>query len=241
MIRYLALFCFLTFALTLVGQDSLFYSNKYRDYADAGYEYARKHGDSPGNSFNIAIAEWKDKRIAEAMLEIEKAKRLSPLNQKINVKWKEIRRDIKEPVSPIPPFFLSTWLKGLAMILRPGMWAVLSLLFAGLLIWFYFKDGRKSRRLGRILLVASLLLISIVGMISSYQILFDDTEGIIWKETELRVAASENSPSKRMLSIGETIEITDQIGNLYHVILLNKESGWVKESDLKRITIIPRP
>lgn len=238
---YMLLSFFLAISLTTYSQDSLFFANKYEKAVEGWYEHAGSNGDTPGNSFNIAIAEWKAGHIPEAVMAMEKARRMAPLNSKIDQKWRQLRRDIESPVPVSQDFFLITWFKGFVLLLRPGMWMVMACVLILTSIWIYIRNSGRNRRFTPFIYIC--LAGAVVGIslsLASYKILFRDDEAVVWNRTELRIAASPQSPSRKSVSAGEKVKIKDKIGSWYHVSLLNHDEGWIEESDLRKIVIIPR-
>lgn len=189
---------------------------------------------SAGLFYNIGLAESKLHHRVEAMLGFEKALRLKPLSKTIATAIREERKQLDHPTVPVEPFFLLLWYKGFVTMLRPGLWSLLGLLLIFLAVTdFISRTGifaipwlTQVRRLNLALWAGGFCLI--VGWLS-YREIYRNNEALIRQTCDFRQAPAEDSPSKRILSEGEKVTVTDRIGDWYNVRLLNLDEGWIHQ------------
>ena len=219
------------------------YENKqYKEALDIWYRLVQSGNTGAGIYYNIGVAESMLQNTSKAVLAFEKAVRFKPSDQKITEALTRERKKIEGGTTALPVFFLTRWLQGLSSLLRPGYWAMLGL--AVFLIYILrvirFKDTRlitrvRERNIVFGMLTAGVVFIALAGY--AYQRIYRADEAIVVTPCEFRRAPSEDSPQIRSLFPGEKVIVSDQIGDWYHVNLLNLDDGWVKSDFLEFIII----
>ncbi len=215
-------------------QAEVYFQNKQYTEALAIWHQMAAAGDvSAGTYFNIGMAQSRLNNVPGAMLAYEQALRLQPGNSVITQAIVAERKKIEDATIPVEPFFIATWYKKFLALIRPGYWAILSLFFlTGGLIHFLLKLKRQPA--GHVVInrstwvvFAAGLLLALTGVLSYLEI-YRENEAIISGRCEIRQAPADDSPLARILSPGEKVMITDQIGNWSKVSLLNLDQGWIK-------------
>ena len=197
---------------------------------------------SAGIFFNIGLAESQLHNTPKAMLGFEKALRLKPTNDAIQLAISEERKKIQDATIPVEPFFLNEWYKALVTCLRPGYWSFLGLCLIGMVILNLVSENKKTKTEARHLhryqipLIVLGALFVLTGWLS-YREIYRENEAIIATSCEVRQAPASDSPETRTLYPGEKILMTDSIGEWYHVQLLNLDAGWIKKDCLIPILI----
>lgn len=211
---------------------SLFQEGKYEEALKIWYASEEQGQISAGLYYNIGLAESRQGHTFEAMLGFEKAYRLKPMGKAIVTALHEGRKRIDHAIIPVEPFFLITWYKGFVTLMRPGAWSMVGLLLMLLAAaGFVAANGLFTMpfigNMSRVRFAAIAGLLCLLMAVLSYREIYRDDEAIIRLACEFRQAPAEDSPSKRVLSPGEKIIITDQIGDWYRVRLLNLDEGWI--------------
>lgn len=217
-----------------VQAASLYQQGKYEEALQIWHTLADQGKASAGLYYNIGLAESRLNHRFEAMLGFEQALRLKPMSKTIESAIQEERKHIDRATVPVEPFFLILWYKGLVTLLRPGLWSLFGLIFILLgVVGFISRSGVLAqpwiahyRRLRMAFWVGGLCLI--LGWLS-YREIYRDNEVLIRETCDFRQAPAEDSPSKRILSPGEKVTVTDRIGDWYNVRLLNLDEGWIQK------------
>jgi tetratricopeptide (TPR) repeat protein len=160
--------------------------------------------------YNLGLAYKQSGKPLEALYSFEQALRLKPWSAAIREQLSAIRAGITEPVIPVQPFFLQVWLHHLVAMLRPGAWAMLSLLFMMVLVLHFisiqkpdrikpFLGGRLSHYSGAIVIVTLVL----AGI--SYARLSNPDEALTIALCEIRQGPAQESPVLRSLAAGNRI------------------------------------
>lgn len=222
--------------------EELFGLQEYDKALSIWYGMIESGKSSAGIFYNIGLAESQLHNTPKAMLGFEKALRLKPTKNAIQLAIAEERKKIQDATIPVEPFFLNEWYKAVVTLLRPGYWSFLGLGLMGLVIFSLLRANQKikteKRQLHRykIPLVVLGALFVLTGWLS-YREIFRENEAIITKSCQVRQAPASDSPETRTLYPGEKILMTDSIGEWYQVQLLNLDAGWLKNNCLTPIVL----
>ena len=192
--------------------------------------------------YNIGRAESELGHIPEAMTWYEKSHRLHPFGDDARKAIEIERNKLSQPVIPVKPFFLNTWLRNFLGALRPGCWVVLGFIFlmVTLIIWYQELNIFKFFRIsipGK-LWIYGLAGAAIMGMaFCSYRQLYRTNEAILYKVCEMKQGPAMQSPQHRMLDMGEKVKIIDELPGWNKIRLLNLDEGWIEAGCLKRIDL----
>ncbi len=233
----------LVYADQAEDQAAAFFNQKEYDKAlTIWYGMIESGKTSAGIFYNIGLAESQLHNTPKAMLAYEKALRLKPMNEVIQLAIIEERKKIEDATIPVESFFLNQWHKAFVTFLRPGYWSFLGLGLIGMVILSLVRANKKikaeARQLNRykVPLIVLGALFVLTGWLS-YREIYRENEAIIATSCEVRQAPASDSPETRTLYPGEKILMTDSIGEWYHVQLLNLDAGWLKKDCLIPILI----
>jgi tetratricopeptide (TPR) repeat protein len=233
----------LVYADEAADQAEAFFNQKEYDKAlTIWYKMIESGETSTGIFYNIGLAESQLRNTPKAILALEKAARLKPMNKAVQSAITEERKKIQNATIPVEPFFLNEWYKAVVTFLRPGYWSFIGLSLIGIGMVSMLSAGPRSKtedgpvhrfKIPLIILGACFVL---MGWLS-YREIYRENEAIIAVSCEVRQAPAGDSPATRSLSPGEKIIMTDSIGEWYHVQLLNLDAGWLKKNCLIPIVI----
>lgn len=247
----------LVFALTLVQvgwaqpaalQDSIVQADKYYNagkYNDAVRTYQSvisKGFESPVLYFNLGNAFYKAGNATYAILNYERARKLSTNDEDIAYNLELARKQIVDNIALIPePGFLG-WGKQLISLRSADQWAMQSLItffiFLGMFGLFLFSRTSQMKRMAFwIAVVAFGYSITTYSFGSSIRsALLNHNSGVI-TERSLRVKGSPSETGTELFIIHEglTVQITDKLGDWVEIRLPDGNKGWIKESTMIRI------
>lgn len=196
-----------------------------------------------GLYYNAGLAHARLNQKVEAIYSFEQALRLQPCNKKIKDQLVKQRSALYEPVIPVKPFFLEQWYYGLIAALRPGQWALVSLLLLLSVVVHVMSVYQiiplTTRFHGRIpYAVLSAALICMLMAFLAYHQLSRRNEAILIQQCDIHQGATTDSPVSRQVDAGEKIRLTDAIGSWYYVTLSNLDKGWVQK-DCAKLIVLP--
>ena len=241
-------FCCFIFIGSVLGENraaeaaDLFEHKNYKEALKIWYGAVQSGEVGAAVYYNIGLAESQLQNTPQAVLAFEKALRFKPMNKKINAALAEEQKKIGSSIIPVPPFFLVQWSKMVVSVFRPGVWSLLGLLMCLMLVirfvplknnkW-YVRNGKQGAI--RYMLIMAIISFSLAYF--SYKQIYRKGEYVVGTEAKFRQAPAEESPEIRSLPAGETVVLTDEIGDWCQVRLVNLDEGWVKRELLLPIVM----
>jgi len=209
--------------------------NTYQQILDDGYQSAAIY-------FNMGNASYKTDDIPSALLYYEKAHKLAPGDEDINVNIRFANLKTTDKIDEAPEFFLANWWKAFILSFSVSTLSTLSILLvllgSGVLIIYFFTNSvlvKKSSFYTSILLFfLGILTIFIAGMQISY---FDGHRQAIIFSSSVVVKSGplEKSNGIFVLHDGTKVNILDNSNGWLKIRLGNGNEGWIKTTDVKEI------
>jgi tetratricopeptide (TPR) repeat protein len=219
-------------------------------YAKGNYENAillyekivSEGQEAPELYFNLGNAYFKSKKIALAILNYERAKKLNPDNEDILVNLKLANQQIEDKIDAVPQLFLLEWKNGFIHTFTEKGWAILCIVFVTIgliLIAIYISSNNQLiKRIGffggvSILLFSTFLFFAAKN---KYNLTKYSSDAII---TSSSVTAT-GSPSEKgtklfILHEGTKVNITQEDADWAEIKIANGTVGWVKSNSLTSI------
>ncbi len=209
----------------------------YEEVTESGYT-------SAAIWHNLGLAYFKNGQLAEAIIALERARRIFPNNKNINHDLRLIRENVNSEIISAPPFFLVRWYNAVVSTLSSKVWLGLHLFFLGLFLGgMYLYLIRKNLNGWHHTYIEGALIgivcVSVIFAIFSYsraQMIFRNDIGVITSDQiVLRLGAEDNTEVIMELNEGVKVYIEDKIGDFLKVRLEDYTEGWVKESEVEII------
>ncbi|TZF81912.1 tetratricopeptide repeat protein [Pedobacter sp. BS3] len=207
----------------------------YQQILDAGYQSAALY-------YNLGNAYYKNGRIAPAILNYEKAYRLSPGDEDIRFNIRFANSKITDKVIEAPELFIQQWWKGLLFSFTANTWAGLSVLLvlaaSALFIVYLFAAmvsvKRTSFYAGLTLLILGCLVIIITNRQAHY---FETHREAIVFTPSVTVKSSPNADSGNLFVLheGTKVQLLENFGDWMRIRLANGNEGWISRNDAKEI------
>jgi tetratricopeptide (TPR) repeat protein len=191
--------------------------------------------------YNLGNGYFRLNQTGRAILNYERAARLSPTDADIQTNLSVARGRVTDDIEAVSEVFFVKWYRLLRSALTVDTWATFGLFFlwlsgGGFAIWLLGQQRAWKKRgfiVGCVALPLSLL---IFLMTNNAAKITEATFGIVMsKETLFRNAPNENAAVTATLHEGIKLEIVDKIGELTKVKLANGEEGWVMAADVEKI------
>lgn len=220
-----------------------FESGNYEEAFKAWKQIATFNSD-PDLFYNIGNSALLAGDIPEAIYAYEQYLRFCPGDKEVNELITDARKQIENSVVPLPKFFLLQWWNKALVLLRPGLWAILSLCAFSIAvgIWLSRLDRRnyfsflKNQNIPGFFIAGVLLL---CFALLSYRQIYRENEAIIFTECEMYQGPSSQSPLVRTIHPGEKVIIKDQLSDWKKVHLLNLDQGWIRNECIRIIDFTP--
>jgi len=207
----------------------------YENILESGYE-------STAVYFNLGNAYYQQQKTAGAVLNFERAKRISPNDSEIEHNLGMAKELISIKIDSYPVLFYKRWSQNVVHFFSSGMWSLLALLamwlFVACVLFFILKaDGKQKKQT----FFGSLAAFScaILFLFLAYNKYISETkqdEAIIFAETiSLKSGPSQASKDLDSVAAGTKVIIEDKIEEWVKVILSDEKEGWIELKDLEVI------
>jgi len=227
---------------SLVKGNQLYTSGKYAEAAKTYEAIASKGFDSFELYYNLGNALYKTNNITFAILNYERALKLSPTSEDARFNLEMAKRQVVDNIDLLPePGFLRWWHELINSRPADG-WATHTLvsffLFLLLFALFLFATTIRNKQLTFWLAVVALsysLLTFSFGSSQRSKLVHHNSGVITERSVRMKGSPSETGTELFILHEGLSVQITDKLGDWIEIRLADGNKGWVKESSLIRI------
>ena len=207
----------------------------YNQILNAGYESATLY-------YNLGNAEFRNGSLGRAILNYERAYRLSPNDNDIRNNLEFARSKTSDNINEIPSFFLSEWASGLVGMLSLNGWAVacIVLMLIVCAVWAFFfiaqSYGAKKTSFFAALALTVVLVLAFVSLCASNIRANNHNEAIIMlPAVSVKTSPDYDAADKFLLHEGTKVEVEDAINEWTKIKLANGNTGWIEKSNLETI------
>jgi len=229
-------------------QDSIAKGNQYYTSAKFGeaaktYEAVIAKGfESFELYYNLGNALYKSNNITFAILNYERALKLSPNNEDALFNLEMAKKQVVDNIDLLPEPGFIRWWHELINSRKADSWGTQSLigffLFLLLFALFLFASTIRNKQLTFWLAVIALAFSLLTFSFGSSQRskLVNHNSGVITERSvRMKGSPSETGTELFILHEGLSVQITDKLGDWIEIRLADGNKGWVKESALIRI------
>ncbi|MEI6488692.1 MAG: tetratricopeptide repeat protein [Bacteroidota bacterium] len=248
-----SLFSFLLFLFSttlFASENTIVLDSANAAYAKGDYTKAIKLYDSviakgeiaPELYFNLGNAFYKLNNIGFAILNYEKAKKLSPDDEDINVNLKLANQKTEDKIEAAPQLFLTTWKNVLVNIMSEKAWSELCIfsIFLALILFaiYIFTSIRVWKQIG-FFGGSFLILFSIsIFFVAKHkaELTLNSGTAIITAPT-VTVSGSPNEKGTKLFILheGTKVTVTDEDGSWTEIKIVNGNVGWVPSHTISPI------
>lgn len=251
-LKILLVFSFSTLicALTIAQSETdfnkgldFFEAKKYQEAAAVFESIVEAGSYSKEIYFNLGNAYFQNQEPVKAILNYERALKLSPRFEEARFNLKIALEEIDNEVIEVPEFFLQKIWKNMHTTLRSNVWSIFFLIslwlsICAMIYWLLGKD-RKRKKQAFIVGVSSLFLALLTFFLSSSQHSWETEKNsaiVMTNALKLKSAPEEENQPIMNLQAGTKLFFVDKIGSWNKVRLNNGQLGWLNgEEGLTRI------
>ncbi len=248
--KFFIVFLFLFSLSCMATENNVTLDSANAAYLKGNYEKAIKlyqsiisNGEvSPELYFNLGNAYYKANNIGYAILNYERAKKLSPEDDDITVNLKLANQKTEDKIEAAPQLFLTTWKNGIVDMMSEKNWSelcIVLLVFSLLLFAVYIFTSRRGLKQvgffgGSILIVSSIIVFFIAR--HKFELTKTSNEAIITSST-VTVYGSPNEKGTKLFILheGTKVRITEDDGNWTEIKIANGNVGWVPGKSLSPV------
>ncbi|MBE0637375.1 MAG: SH3 domain-containing protein [Bacteroidales bacterium] len=229
--------------LILMEQANKFYNEGDFIPAIETYETILNSGfESSALYFNLGNAYFKVNNLPMAILNFERAKKITPYDPDILFNLELANSRIVDKIEPLPEFFIFTWWKLLVNSRSLDQWATISVicfLFILLMILIFLLSRVIWLRkfgfwMGIVLIVVFAGSFTLANQ--RYIQFRKQAEAIVFTPTvTVKSSPRDNSTDIFVIHEGIKVQITNQVGEWFEIRIPDGSKGWIRESDFRRI------
>lgn len=213
------------------------------DSAIVLYDILLKSGiESPELYFNLGNSFYKKKDIASAILNYERAHRLSPEDDDITFNLQLAQTSVVDKINVLPEFFLKRWFRSFSELYSSNTWAWTSIVFfiAFLIsIAAYLFANRLWFKKTTFGLAIILLLFSIISFITSYSIKYNNLSHsgsiVVTPSVTIKSSPDEGGTDLFVIHEGTKVWVIDSVGEWKKIKIADGNNGWLKKADIEDI------
>ncbi len=227
---------------SLSTANQLYNTAKYQD-AIRKYQFVLGQGfESPEVYYNLGNAFYKTGNATYAILNYERAKKMSPNDEDIRYNLDLARTQIIDNIVPLPePGFLRWW-KQLISSQSISYWGTFSIItffaFLSMFGLFLLSGSFRVKRLAFWLSIGAISVSAITFTFGSHltsKLIHHNSAVITDRSVRVKASPSETGTELFIVHEGITVQLTDKLGDWVYVSLPDGNKGWVKESSMVRI------
>ncbi len=227
----------------IFNEANAYYSQKDYTKAIEKYEQLIKQGNISANIYyNLANAYYRNNNIGKAILYYNKAKRLNPNDDDINLNLQLAKLKTVDRIQPLPKFFLSKWIEDISKSQSPETFAIFAIIFSfigfGLLTIYIYARKSSTKKLSFFTGIASLIIMIAFVLLAfqsnSYRT--SDKEGVIISASAyIKSSPDQTATDLFILHEGTEIEVLDKVANWSKIRIANGSQGWVENNKFEKI------
>lgn len=238
----------LLFSVMLTAESpSALFDEGNKAYVDGDFELAvqlydsiRKQGyESTELFYNLANAYYKNKQVAQAILNYERAASLSPYDEDVQNNLKIAQGAVLDKFEVLPEPLFKTLYMDVMKMFSPSLWSVLALVFfilMSLAIYMYLFTSIK--RPGFITGIVSLIFGSLCLTMAFVYSNHKETHVpaiIMSASSYVKSAPSESAEDMFILHEGTKTEVLDELEGWKKIRLIDGKIGWIESGDLEEV------
>lgn len=229
-------------AQTKAEADSAYAAEQY-DKAIELYTALLKNGEHPAVYYNLGNCYYRTGKMADAILNYERALLLQPGNSDIRFNLELARSKTVDKIVPESEMFFITWMKSLVNLSSADGWArtgIVAFILMGLLTMLYLFAGKIwHKKVGFFGALAMLVVVVLVNVFAAYQSrkIKDRTGAVIMTTSvEAKSTPNESGTVLFVLHEGTRVEIIDQsMKDWKEIRLSDGKVGWLPANAMEVI------
>jgi tetratricopeptide (TPR) repeat protein len=222
--------------------NQLYRTGDYKKAADIYEQIVTNGYESPDLYFNLGNAYFKLKNIPLAILNYERARRLSPHDDDILYNLKLCNLRIIDRIDPLPTLFLVEWYRSFINLNSADGWSTVGIVAMWIAMFcaalFLITRSMALRRVTLLVSVLSflLVLVSFVGVYQRTRIEQTEQAAIVLAQTaSVKSAPDAQSTDLFVLHEGLKIDILDSVGDWKKIRLADGKVGWLAVGSIEAI------
>ena len=222
--------------------NELYKANKYTESASLYQEILASGLASTELYYNLGNAQYRNGNFAQAILNYERALRLSPSDNDVKHNLALAKTKTTDNINATPKFFLSRWLTNINHWFSANCWGAICIILVVLVCtaigFFFLSKSYRIRKIGFFsgIVLACFLVASIVNAVVSNNWQNSHDEAIITTPAvSIKSSPDDSAAEKYILHEGTKLFIKDLVGDWAKIELEDGNTGWINSADYEVI------
>ena len=218
--------------------ETAYASEQYGAAIEIYESLLKNYGASAELYYNLGNSYYKTGRIAQAILNYERALLIKPGDSDIRFNL-ELARLQTDKIEPLQEFFLKKWFRAAQNLIGVDAWATVGiagfLLFICCLVLFFFSKWMYLKKMGFYLGILLFVLVIAANLFGYNQKneLENRRAAIVFSPTVTAKSSPDNSGTDLfLLHEGTKVFIRNTLGDWKEIILEDGHIGWIQKKDI---------
>ena len=184
--------------------------------------------------YNLGNSYFKSGHLGRAILNYERALRLSPSNRDVRHNLKLAQARTVDKIDEVPRFFLNNWVVFISNVMSESVWTFISFVCFGaalvLVLVFLLTKRLKFRKIGFYGALSLFVLFLLTTGFASVQHRLNShsTKAVVVSSSVAVKSSPELSGTDQfVLNEGTEVEVQTTLGNWYEIEIADGKKGWV--------------
>lgn len=222
--------------------NSLYQAGNYEQAAGL-YQRILDNGYSSKELFyNLGNSYFKSGRLGYAILNYEKAQKLSPNDEDVAYNLRIANARTVDKIESMPKIFFIRWWEELLNFLPVNGWTIISyVIYLALLVIIGFYFFLRNPGIQKWILISGMgtafvLILSILILVSKYNYDNGKESGVVVESAvTVKLSPDEHSGDAFIVHEGIKVSLEDRVDQWVKVRLADGKVGWLPASDMKKI------
>lgn len=223
-----------------IKQAETAYAAEQYEQAIELYESILKHyGASAELYYNLGNAYFKTGKLAQAILNYERAILLKPGDNDVRFNLELVRQQTVDKIEPLQQFFLKKWALSIENMMSVDYWAMIGIagfvLFIGCLALYFFSKWMYLKKVGFYLGIVLICAVIFANIFAANQKkhLENRNGAIIFTPSVTIKSSPDNSGTDLfLLHEGTKVFILTSVGEWNEIVLEDGNQGWINKKDI---------
>ena len=192
--------------------------------------------------YNLGNCYYREDKVALAILNYERAKKLEPNNEDVDLNLKLANLKIVDKYDALPKLFIFEWYDAVRNLFNSCLWAkilisfvwILSLLVAGLMLFSNYTF-RKYAVLGGIISIIAIVISGFMAYQSNKSENSKEYAIVFSPSVYIKSSPDNNSADLFILHEGTKVRILDELSDWCEIRIDNGNVGWLQKKNIVEI------
>ena len=229
-------------SFTKADADKAYQENKYAEAIKMYENILATQGESAVVYYNLGNSYFKEKNMAKAVLNYERALLLDPSDASARYNLKMAQQAIVDKIEVLPELFLVRWYKGFVGYFSADQWGYISvtlfILFLVMAALFFYSPSVGIKKTGFVVgIIAFFLTVGTMFFAMQQDKKVTDREYAIITTPSVTVKGAPDNSGTSLFLIHEglKVRVVGQLGDWYNIRMADGNEGWVAKGDLEKI------